>query len=179
MARQRRRVLIALVVALAGAALALRVGESDGAHDALWWSTTALMTLLFAWVGVGCATAGDGASGRCLRGDRFAPTLASPHRPIDAAARTAIVMPICNEDIVEVFAGLRATCESLAATGAMRAVRRVRAVRHRRPRAACGRGARLGAPARDARRARRCEGGRLFYRWRKRRAKRKAGNVAD
>jgi membrane glycosyltransferase len=32
-------------------------------------------------------------------------------------ARTAIVMPICNEDVATVFAGLRATCESLTATG--------------------------------------------------------------
>eukprot|EP01031_Cornospumella_fuschlensis_P047566 gene47566-58272_t len=32
-------------------------------------------------------------------------------------ARTAIIMPICNEDVATVFAGLRATCESLAATG--------------------------------------------------------------
>ena len=29
-------------------------------------------------------------------------------------------MPICNEDIATVFAGLRATCESLAATGALK-----------------------------------------------------------
>ena len=38
------------------------------------------------------------------------------HHAIDDA-RTAIVMPICNEDVATVFAGLRATCESLAATG--------------------------------------------------------------
>ena len=177
-ARQRRRVLIALVVALAGAALVLRVGESDGAHDALWWSTTALMTLLFAWVGVGCATAAMGVWA-LFRGDRFAPTLASPRRPIDAAARTAIVMPICNEDIVEVFAGLRATCESLAATGAMRlfdvfvlsdtADPALRAAEERA-------WARLRAMLGETEGA---EGGRLFYRWRKRRTKRKSGNVAD
>ena len=33
------------------------------------------------------------------------------------AARTAIVMPICNEHVPTVFGGLRATIESLAATG--------------------------------------------------------------
>ncbi len=37
--------------------------------------------------------------------------------PIAADARTAIVMPICNEDVPRVFAGLRATYESVAATG--------------------------------------------------------------
>ena len=41
----------------------------------------------------------------------------------DRDARTAIVMPICNEDVATVFAGLRATCESLAATGAGAALR--------------------------------------------------------
>src|SRR4249920_2027566 len=49
-AHQRRQVLIALVTALAGSALALRMGEGGGPHDALWWSITTLMTLLFAWV---------------------------------------------------------------------------------------------------------------------------------
>ncbi|MGE0351587.1 glucans biosynthesis glucosyltransferase MdoH, partial [Hydrogenophaga sp.] len=37
--------------------------------------------------------------------------------PMNPDARTAIIMPICNEDVATVFAGLRATCESLAATG--------------------------------------------------------------
>jgi membrane glycosyltransferase len=177
-AQQRRRVLIALVLALAGAALTLRIGESNGAHDALWWSTTALMTLLFAWVGVGCATATMGVWA-LFRGDRFAPTLVSPHAPIDPAARTALVMPICNEDIVEVFTGLRATCESLAATGAMKlfdvfvlsdtADPALRAAEERA-------WARLRAMLGETEGA---EGGRLFYRWRKRRTKRKSGNLAD
>ncbi|HSW27496.1 MAG TPA: glucans biosynthesis glucosyltransferase MdoH, partial [Burkholderiaceae bacterium] len=177
-AQQRRRVLIALVVALAGAALALRVGASAGAHDALWWSITALMTLLFAWVGIGCATATMGVWA-LWRGDRFAPALASPNGPVDPAARTALVMPICNEDIVEVFAGLRATCESLAATGAMKlfdvfvlsdtADPALRAAEQRA-------WARLRTMLGDSEGA---QGSRLFYRWRKRRTKRKSGNVAD
>ena len=40
-------------------------------------------------------------------------------RPIGADVRTALVMPICHEDVATVFAGLRATCESLAAAGAL------------------------------------------------------------
>jgi membrane glycosyltransferase len=36
---------------------------------------------------------------------------------MDPTPRTAVIMPICNEDVATVFAGLRATCESLAATG--------------------------------------------------------------
>ena len=176
-ATQRRRVLIALVVALAGTALALRVAESADARDALWWSTTALMTLLFAWVGVGCATAAMGVWA-LWRGDRFAPVLVAPHGAIDPQARTALVMPICNEDIAEVFAGLRATCESLAATGAMKlfdvfvlsdtADPALRAAEQR-------------AWARLRTMLGETEVGEshLFYRWRKRRTKRKSGNVAD
>src|SRR5207244_10176606 len=38
----------------------------------------------------------------------------------DALPISALVVPICNEDIDTVFGGLRATCESLAATGALR-----------------------------------------------------------
>ncbi|HVO06180.1 MAG TPA: glucans biosynthesis glucosyltransferase MdoH [Burkholderiaceae bacterium] len=174
---RRRRVLIALVLAMTGAALALRVGDSAAAHDTLWWATTVLMTLLFAWVGVGCATACIGAWA-LWRGDPHAPRLTAARAPISTAARTAIVMPICNEDIVEVFAGLRATCESLAATGAMQlfdvfvlsdtqdtalAEAEVRAWQRLREM--------LGEPA--------GEGTRLFYRRRRRRTKRKAGNVAD
>ncbi|HEU5293784.1 MAG TPA: glucans biosynthesis glucosyltransferase MdoH [Burkholderiaceae bacterium] len=173
-ARQRRRVVMALVTALAGAALLLRVDDGGASHDALWWSTTALMTLLFAWVGVGCATACMGVWAM-WRGDRHAPALADPSGPIDPDARTALVMPICNEDIVEVFAGLRATCESLAATDAMKlfdvfvlsdtsdpALRQAEQRAWERLRTMLG-----------------AEGARLYYRWRRRRTKRKSGNVAD
>ncbi len=176
-ARRRRGVLLLIVALLAGSAAALRIEAGPAQPDALWWTTTALMTLLFAWVGVGCATALMGAWSQRF-GDHFAPALTDADAPIDPRARTAIVMPICNEDIGAVFAGLRATCESLAATGALRlfdifvlsdtsnpalqaaeqrAFERLRAM--------------LGEPAEG--------GGRLHYRWRKRRVKRKAGNVAD
>ena len=165
-ATQRRRVLIALVLALAGTALMLRLDESAAAPDALWWATTTLMTLLFAWVGVGCATAAMGVWA-LWRGDRHAPVLAAAHGPIDPDARTAIVMPICNEDIAEVFAGLRATCESLAATGAMRLFdvfvlsdTADPALRAAEQRAWARLRTMLGDPVDGA--------GRLFYRWRRR-----------
>ena len=109
---------------------------------------TALMTLLFAWVGVGLRRPRRWASGRCGAATVSRPHWPSPHGPIDPAARTAIVMPICNEDIVD---GLRRPARHLRVAGGHRraaAVRRVRAVRHRRPRAARGRAARLGAAVR-------------------------------
>ncbi len=37
--------------------------------------------------------------------------------PLNPAHRTALIMPICNEDVDRVFAGLRATWESVKATG--------------------------------------------------------------
>ena len=176
-AQRRRAVLLLLVVAMAGSAAWLRIEESNGAGGALWWATTALMTLLFAWVGVGCATAAMGAWS-AWRGDRFAPQAGASRAPIDPRARTAVVVPICNEDIASVFAALRATCESLAATGALTlfdiyvlsdtADPALRAAEEQAWRRLC---AMLGEPADGS--------GRLFYRWRQRRVKRKAGNVAD
>lgn len=53
-----------------------------------------------------------------LRGDRHALSARSvADHALASDARTAIIMPICNEDVATVFAGLRATCESVAATG--------------------------------------------------------------
>jgi membrane glycosyltransferase len=170
-------VLLLLVAGMASAAALLRIDAAPPQADAVWWATTVLMTLLFAWVGVGCATAVMGAWA-AWRGDRFAPVLRDPHAPIDSGARTAIVMPICNEDVSTVFAGLRATCESLASTGALKlfdifvlsdtADPALRAAELRAFARLC---AMLGEPADGS--------GRLFYRWRRRRVKRKAGNVAD
>ncbi|MBE7419521.1 MAG: glucans biosynthesis glucosyltransferase MdoH [Ideonella sp.] len=177
-ARRRRRVLAALVLAMSAGALALRLDALPADAGTLWWATTALMTLLFAWVGVGCATAIVGAWA-AWRGDTFTPRLLAEGDELpDPQVRTAIVMPICNEDIASVFAGLRATCESLATTGAAAAFDVFVLSDTSRPelRAAEQRAfARLCTMLGDA-----GDGsGRLFYRWRKRRVKRKAGNVAD
>ncbi|ANI17892.1 MULTISPECIES: glucans biosynthesis glucosyltransferase MdoH [Pseudomonas] len=77
-----------------------------------------LFAILFCWVSAGFWTALMGfwelLSGR----DRYRISGSSAgNEPIAADARTAIVMPICNEDVPRVFAGLRATFESVAASG--------------------------------------------------------------
>jgi membrane glycosyltransferase len=177
-ARRRRRVLLALVAALAGAALLLQWQAATDGLSVAGWAQATLVTLLFTWVAVGFVTALMGAW-VLLRGDRHALTLHDAHAPIERGARTAIVMPICNEDVATVFAGLRATCESLALTGALPlfdiyvlsdsadpALRAAELQAWQRLRQALGDDAGHGA-------------GRVFYRWRRRRTRRKAGNVAD
>ncbi len=177
-AMRRRRVLLALVAALAAGAALMHATVAPEAPSLSWTLQATLGTLLFAWAGAGFATALMGAW-VTLRGDRHALTLEQPHAPIDAAARTALIMPICNEDVATVFAGLRATCASLAGTGALalfdiyvlsdtsnpglRAaeLRAWQALRDTLGDGPVGTGARV------------------FYRWRRRRTRRKAGNVAD
>jgi membrane glycosyltransferase len=79
----------------------------------------ALFALLSCWVAAGFWTALFGFWVLLRGGDRHLISRAAATVPaeIPAEARTAIVMPICNEDVQRVFAGLRATGESLARTG--------------------------------------------------------------
>ncbi|MGH8663110.1 MAG: glucans biosynthesis glucosyltransferase MdoH, partial [Burkholderiales bacterium] len=93
---------------------------------------------------------------------------------LPAAARTAIVMPICNEDVRRVFAGLRATYESVA---------RAQALDHFDFYVLSDTGnpdvcvAELDAW--NALREDLDAESRLFYRHRRRRVKRKSGNIDD
>jgi membrane glycosyltransferase len=134
-----------------------------------------LFAILFCWVSAGFWTAVMGFFVQLFGGDRYAISrTAAGDAPIAASARTAIIMPICNENVPRVFAGLRATYESLARTPELGhfdffvlsdssdADNRV-AERHawlELCRAVGG-------------------FGRIFYRWRQHRIKRKSGNVAD
>jgi len=77
----------------------------------------ALFALLFLWVSAGFWTAMMGFLQLLIGRDRYSISASSVEDgPIDAASRTALVMPICNEDVDRVFAGLRATYESIART---------------------------------------------------------------
>lgn len=77
----------------------------------------ALFALLFCWVSAGFWTAMTGFLLLARGKDPFLITkTVVTDAPIAADARTAIVMPICNEDVARVFAGLRATYESVART---------------------------------------------------------------
>ena len=143
-------------------------------HPVLRGLQVLLFTLLFAWVSAGFFTALMGFWVQ-WRGDRHALSLqVARHLPLGPEARTAVIMPICNEQVDTVFAGLRATYESVATTGASRqfdfyvlsdtsdlAVRDAEVAAWARLRETLG------------------DGARIFYRWRQRRTRRKAGNVAD
>jgi membrane glycosyltransferase len=85
---------------------------------ALQSSILLLFGILFCWVSAGFWTALMGFLELLTGRDKYRISGASAgNEPIEAGARTALVMPICNEDVARVFAGLRATFESVAATG--------------------------------------------------------------
>ncbi|WP_432729779.1 glucans biosynthesis glucosyltransferase MdoH [Variovorax sp. W6] len=88
-------------------------------YDNLWleYGQIGLYGLLSGWVVTGFVTALMGFY-VSVRGDKHSLSAKKvAHHPMNPEARTAIIMPICNEDVATVFAGLRATCESVAATG--------------------------------------------------------------
>lgn len=89
------------------------------ASNYLEQSIVVLFAVLFAWISVGFWTALLGFALRRFGGDRF--SLAHRHRPETLAAtplvRTAVVMPIYNEPVARTLAGLKATIESVIATG--------------------------------------------------------------
>ncbi|WP_273122045.1 glucans biosynthesis glucosyltransferase MdoH [Ferrovum myxofaciens] len=89
----------------------------QGLGALLGWTQWTLFVLLFAWVSAGFLTAVLGFWVQ-LHPDPHALAVPSSHAdlPLDPGARTALIMPICHEQVRSVFAGLRATCESLAAT---------------------------------------------------------------
>jgi membrane glycosyltransferase len=73
---------------------------------------------LFGWISIGFWTALVGFFILISRRDRFRVSAEIARGdPIDARARTAIVMPICEEPVDRVFAGLQAMYRSLEQTG--------------------------------------------------------------
>jgi membrane glycosyltransferase len=141
----------------------------------------ALFAILFAWVSAGFWTAVLGAWVMLRGHDRRAITNAlrgeGGSAPIAPEARTAIIMPICNEDVATVFAGLRATAESLAATGSAARFDFFVLSDTNQPDARAAEQA-AWAQLTDALQQAGTDA-RVFYRWRQHRTHRKAGNVAD
>ena len=178
-ATRRRRALLALIsLSVVGATAVL--DEVLPTSDIAWLrpAQMALFSVLFGWVSAGFYTAMMGFWVQ-WRGDPHALTSRSvAHRTIAADARTALIMPICNEQVSSVFAGLRATVESLIAAGGARLFDVYLLSDTSDP---AIRTAELAAWAtlRDTLGADHEAGPRIHYRWRQRRTQRKSGNVAD
>lgn len=142
---------------------------------ALQTSILILFGILFCWVSAGFWTALMGFLELLTGRDKYKISGSSAgNEPIAAEARTALVMPICNEDVPRVFAGLRATFESVAASGNLdRFDFFVLSDTNDTDIAVAEQQAWLDV-------CRETKGfGRIFYRRRRRRVKRKSGNLDD
>ncbi|MGB2817831.1 MAG: glucans biosynthesis glucosyltransferase MdoH [Burkholderiaceae bacterium] len=121
-AGQRRRfVLLALSLAPAMYATYVMSGLLPQEASSLpEMALLAVFAILSCWLAAGFWTAMMGFVVLLRGGDRhlISRTAVEPG-PLPAAARTAVVMPICNEDVKRVFAGLRATIESVARADAL------------------------------------------------------------
>jgi membrane glycosyltransferase len=172
----RRTVLLSLVLGqMAAAAYFMTAVLPYHGERPLELAILVLFTILFGWVSMGLWTGVAGFLVLLTRRDRYAVTRSLARAgEIPRDARTAVVMPIANEHARRVFAGLRATYTSLARTGTLERFdffvlsdssdADVRATETMAWLDLC------------------CaiDGfGRIFYRWRRHRIKRKSGNVAD
>nr|WP_269839082.1 glucans biosynthesis glucosyltransferase MdoH [Paucibacter sp. M5-1]MCZ7881336.1 glucans biosynthesis glucosyltransferase MdoH [Paucibacter sp. M5-1] len=172
--RRRRALMFSTLVATALATTVLARSQPALAESGWHWLHMGLFALLFAWVSAGCVTAVMG-FWVTLHGDPHAMSRQGTGlQPISADAKTALIMPICNENVATVVAGLRATCESLAASGALRLFD-VFLLSDSSDPAVRAEEQRAWAQLRE----RFAGQGRIHYRWRARRTKKKAGNVAD
>ncbi|TFZ06499.1 glucans biosynthesis glucosyltransferase MdoH [Ramlibacter henchirensis] len=180
-AAERRRAAFASIALLSSAIATTLFAKAQPQYDNGWlfYGEVALFAALSAWVVTGFATAlmgfwvmlrGDahGISARSVREDALAPDV-----------RTAVIMPICEEHVATVFAGLRATCESLAATGLGRQFDVFVLSDSREPATLAAE--RAAWESLRTALAAQADGPQVevYYRHRSRRTHRKAGNVAD
>jgi membrane glycosyltransferase len=180
-AAERRRAAFASIALLSSAVATTLFASSQPQYDNAWlfYGEVALFAALSAWVVTGFATALMG-FWVMLRGDAHGVSAASVRdRALGGDVRTAVIMPICEEHVPTVFAGLRATCESLAATGQGRQFDVFVLSDSREPASVAAE--RAAWEALRAALAAQPEGPQVevYYRHRTRRTHRKAGNVAD
>ena len=118
----RRRRLVLLVLSLAPAVYATYLMSGllpDEASSIAEKALLGVFAILSCWLAAGFWTAMMGFVVLLRGGDRhLVSRSAAGAGRLPDDARTAVVMPICNEDVERVFAGLRAMRESLAETGA-------------------------------------------------------------
>ena len=179
-AKQRRLAFMVLAIVSTAIASTLFAGVQPD-YDNAWlqYGQIGLYGLLSGWVVTGFVTALMGFY-VSVRGDKHSLSVKQvAGHAMNPEARTAIIMPICNEDVATVFAGLRATCESVASTGhAKHFDVFVLSDSYNPDTAAAERAAweDLRAALATSPNQPQVE---VYYRLRKRRTHRKAGNVAD
>lgn len=172
----RRIVLLLLVISQTalGAYFMQEVLPQKGQTD-LEILTLVLFSILFCWVSLGFWTACAGFVIK-LFGDtnNAVPRNSLATDAINKHARTAIIMPICNEDVPRVFAGLRATYESLAKIKEAELFDFFVLSDSNDP------DCRVAEKEAWMSLCSKVNGfGKIFYRWRQHRIKRKSGNIAD
>jgi membrane glycosyltransferase len=117
----RRRLLLTILVLIPSIiASGFMVNVLPG-HGGTWLEVAIVFFFgaLFGWISIGFWTAMFGFFILAGRRDRFAVTAVDDGVAIAPATRTAIVMPICAEPVARVFAGLKAIHRSLERAGAL------------------------------------------------------------
>ncbi|BBI91449.1 putative glucan biosynthesis: glycosyl transferase [Serratia symbiotica str. Tucson] len=132
-----------------------------------------LFAILFCWVSAGFWTALMGFLQLLIGKDKYSiSSTIKGDEPLNPAHRTSLIMPICNEDVERVFAGLRATYESVATTGQLEHFDIYVLSDSDDPDTCVAEQKSWMELCHDV-------GGRIFYRRRRRRVKRKSGNIDD
>jgi membrane glycosyltransferase len=122
-ARMRRLVLLALIIAtsvIASGHMADILPHRGSTR--LEFAIVIVFATLFAWISIGFWEAMAGLFTLARRVDRFSITLGvDENQPLEGTgARTAILIPVANEEPERVFAGVKATYQSLEGTGQIR-----------------------------------------------------------
>jgi membrane glycosyltransferase len=153
-------------------------------HGATWEEQGLLILfgVLFAWISAGFWTGVLGAWVMLWDHDKHSITNSlrtSVATPISPDARTAIIMPICNENVPTVFGGLRATWESLSRTNSADRFDFFVLSDTNNPDTRAAEQAAWSQLVQTLQEEAGDAHIRVHYRWRQHRSKRKAGNVAD
>ena len=119
----RRLVLLALIIAtsvIASGHMADILPHRGSTR--LEFAIVIVFATLFAWISIGFWEAMAGLFTLARRVDRFSITLGvDENQPLEGTgARTAILIPVANEEPERVFAGVKATYQSLEGTGQIR-----------------------------------------------------------
>jgi membrane glycosyltransferase len=122
-ARMRRLLLLALIIAtsvIASGHMADILPHRGSTR--LEFAIVIVFATLFAWISIGFWEAMAGLFTLARRVDRFSITLGvEENQPLEGTgARTAILIPVANEEPERVFAGVKATYQSLEETGQIR-----------------------------------------------------------